>query len=145
MCTNSSFSSFFSLFYTFNNIFQYLLIYPYKHSTVEKGKGMASKGCQIMRGALDALLNPADLSFAPVTPMQLLSSLHLLVTTEKGKVEEKRTTSNVMCAIDYCLNTELKERFTGTVLKNVILELLHHNNNNEDSETNQEKNQEKDQ
>ena len=38
-----------------------------------------------MRGALDALLNPADLSFAPVTPSELLISLHLLVTTEAGK------------------------------------------------------------
>ena len=35
-------------------------------ATIEKGKGAMSKGAQIMRGALDALLNPADLSFAPV-------------------------------------------------------------------------------
>ena len=90
-------------------------------ATIEKGKGAQSKGAQIMRGALDALLNPADLSFAPVTPSELLISLHLLVTTEAGKT----STSATMAAITYCIGKEsFSERFTANVLKSSITELL---------------------
>jgi hypothetical protein len=89
-------------------------------ATIEKGKGAMSKGAQIMRGALDALLNPADLSFAPVTPSELLVSIHQLVTKEEGKA----ATSQAMAAIDYCLTTELNERFPPGVLQTTMDELL---------------------
>jgi len=38
-----------------------------------------------MRSALDALLNPADLSFAPVTPSELMVALHTVGVTAEGK------------------------------------------------------------
>ena len=55
------------------------------HSLYLFTPGAMSKGAQIMRSALDALLNPADLSFAPVTPSELMVALHTVGVTAEGK------------------------------------------------------------
>jgi hypothetical protein len=89
-------------------------------SKIEKGKGAMSKGAQIMRTALETLLNPADLSFAPVTPSELMVCLHSIGVTDDGKMSTKAN----MAAIDYCLKTELKERYTTDVLKRTMVELM---------------------
>jgi hypothetical protein len=75
-------------------------------------KGQKATG-QI-RGALDALLNPASPEFAPVTPVELLVCLHRSVAGPH----------NAMAAIDYCLQEPLSARFTESVLEAAIQQML---------------------
>ena len=75
-------------------------------------KGQKATG--LIRGALDALLNPASPEFAPVTPVELLVCLH----------RSSAGPHNAMAAIDYCLQEPLSARFTEPVLQKSIEQLL---------------------
>ncbi len=82
---------------------------------IKKGQKATSR----IRGALDALLDPASPAFAPVTPTDLMVSLHRLPSAAN---------KSAMAAIDYCLESRLKGRFTSEVLMEVISRLMKREN-----------------